>query len=356
MKTVLNALLGLALAVIILGGCMPDDIAGDLKDTELAAAMAVDKTEEGLAVQAELLHRDKALERQYADSYYRVAAEGVSLAEAQGNLYSRGARQINFAHAGLLLLGSAAADLENWLDFAVVDDGLRPTVYPVLVEGSAADFLQSGGDLSAAYLLESALEPWSGMSGADAVTLQEFCLWLKQPGIAAALPIVRCADEVDGAGVVGIEPLGLAIYDGSGWRNASGRDALAWRILLRGKHIRGEVVDLGQGVSVKLLSARIKSEVEGLAVRFDIKIRAELADNPNGLSIQKVEERLSAFVVELLEGAVAEQRESGVDLLGLGREIWRNEPTLWAEIGASNYLAEVSAEFAVETEVESGAI
>lgn len=350
MKKALNALLGLALAVMILGGCMPDDTAGDLKDTELAAALAVDKTEDGLGVQAELLHRDKALERQYADSYYRVAAEGVTLAEAQGNLYSRGARQINFAHAGLLLLGSAAADLENWLDFAVADDGLRPTVYPVLVEGSAADFLQSGGDLSAVYLLANALEPWGGMSGANAVTLQEFCLWLKQPGIAAVLPIVRCADEV------GIEPLGLAAYDGSGWQNLSGRDALAWRILLRGKHIRGEVVDLGQGVSVKLLSARIKSEVEGLAVRYDIRIQAELADNPNDLSVREVEERLSAFVGEVLEGAVAEQRESGVDLLGLGREIWRNEPTLWAEIAASNYLAEVSAEFAVETEVESGAI
>lgn len=344
------------LTVMLAGGCgMVDDMGGDLKDSELAAALALDVTEVGCRAEVTLLHRDRALERQYAESYYSVSAEGKTVAEAVGGLSNRGARRINFSHVGLLVLGSEAAELLNSQAFAPTEMGLRPTVYPILAEGGASDLLSGGGDLSAVYLLENALEPRGGSAGARAVTLQELYLSLKQPGIAAVLPYAA-SEGGDKARGGGIAPLALAVYDGAGRQVLSESESLAWRVLLRGKDIRGEVLDLGEGASVRLLSAQVRSEVQGLAIRYEVFIRGEAAAYSSIGDLAAAERRMAEEVRELLAEAVAAQETRKVDFLGLGREIWRYEPGLWRQIGDGDYLPKLTVEFAVEAELEGGEV
>lgn len=358
-RVILLILLMMALSV---GGCgMVDDMGGDLKDSELAAALAVDKVEgegEGeYLAEVALLYRDRALERQYADSYYCVTADGKSVACAVEDLSNRGARQINFAHAGVLLLGGEAAKSTDWLDFAMTEGGIRPTVYPVLTAGLASDFLHGGGDLSSVYLLENSLEPRGGRATAWAVTLQELYMVFKQAGIAAVLPYIaseNAEDNADNADGQGIAQTNVAAYDGTAWQVLSDRESLAWRILLRGKHIRGEVLELRGGASVKLLSAQVKSKVQGTDICYEVFIKGEMAGNSDDLALSEVERRLAEKVQAVLAEAVLEQMERGVDFLGLGREIWRYEPALWQEISEGDYLTEITAKFTVEAEIEGG--
>lgn len=336
--------------VVLSAGC---DVVGgeamDLKDSELAAALAVDSSAEGVQTIVELLHRDRALERQYRDSYYQVSAEGGSIVEAVGRLNSHGARQVNFAHTGLLILGRDVADTTDWQNFALKEENLRPTVYPVVGE-VAADLLSAGGELSAVYLLENALEPLGGgMSGVWAVTLREFLLWQKQAGVAAVLPYAVAENDESGTGVL---LAGLVVFGEDGCRVITDEDcALAWCIMMRNKHICGESVELANGLGVNLTAAKVKMSVSEEKIHANVGLTAEVVGSLGGLTGEELERRLAERVGVALENAVTEARVSGLDFLGLGRELSRYEPALWDKIGGGDYLSRVEVEFTVTAEV-----
>ena len=333
----------------LLFGCeLTGTAAGDLKDVELAAALAVDKTDEGMAVEVQLLHRDRALEHQYAESYYQLNAVGDNLAEAVSNLYDKGARRLNFSHAAELVIGEAAAAPENWLDYAVLSAQLRPTLYPVIAEGSAADLLNSDGAvLSRVYLLNNILEPFgSGYAGAFAVTLQDFMTFLSQPGIAPSLPYI-------GRDRDGVRLVGMAVYDGAAWQILSeGETTLAWRLLLKPGHIRDEVITLDDGISLNITKARVRRVAGDMDLTIDIRLKAEVLANPQNISPQVAEARLAEYIDGALQAAIAESRSLGVDFLGLGRDFWRQQPLVWQNIAGSDYLSRIKVAVNTSADIE----
>ena len=132
------SIFGLLWLILLAAGCSSIDAldSGDLKDVELVTSLAVDKSEGSsqLVATVQLLNRDKALDRQYAESYYNLTAEGINLPAAVGELYRYGARQLNFSHASILLLSEQTADCQHWLDYALRSPELRPTIYPVVCQ------------------------------------------------------------------------------------------------------------------------------------------------------------------------------------------------------------------------------
>lgn len=344
----MKKLLCICAALLLLGGCeITSDSAGDLKDVELVAALAVDQADDGLRAEVQLLHRDRALERQYAESYYQLAAEGDDLAAAISNLYRMGARQLNFSHALELVIGEQAADPQNWLDYAVLSPQLRPTLYPVIAQSSAAELLDAGDEvLSPSYLLDNALEPLgSGYAGARAISLQEFLTALCQPGIAPALPYA-VKDE-------GIKLAGLAVYDGAAWQVIpEGDSVLAWRLLIRAKHVRGEVISLADGVSLNITSVRVSETASGAELTIDIKLKAEVLANPRDIDPAQMEQDLLARIAAALDSGLAESRSRSLDFLGLGRTLWRQQPAVWQQLAASDYLQQIKVNFKLAAEIE----
>lgn len=352
----------LVICLPMMAGCgvAVGDFGADLKDVELAAALLVDVAEDdensengGVTATVQVYHRDKALEPQYAESYYRVAATGDDLAGALGNLPGRGAGQLNFAHTGLLVLGQEAANPAVWLDFAQKSGALRPTVYPVVVPGRAADWAsdlaENGGEMDALYLLANALEPAAG-GGPLAVTLQDFATALVTPGVAAALPRALADDD-------GVRVAGLYVWDGAAWHCLDDSDVVqAWRLLVRARQVADEVIEL-EGATVCVQAARVRWQVDGSALRAAVTLQGRVAQRHNDLhgelSVGEIERRLCARVCDMVLGAVAVSRAENVDFLGLGREIWRYQPELWQEMseGFGNYLAALTVDVTVQAEV-----
>ncbi len=348
-----------ALIIILLytAGCelLSENAGGDLKDVELAAALALDKTEAGeISAGVQLLHRDKALEQQYAESYYSLEAEGKSPAEAVAALYDQGARQLNFSHAALLVLGEQAAGLANWLDYAVRSPQLRPTLYPVICRGSAADLLDAGeATMSPAYLLENALEPrGSGYPGAAAVTLQDFLEALYDEGIAPVLPLAEKTAD-------GVKLAGLAIYDGAAWQFLpEGDAALGWRILQRPQHLAGEVLTLTDGVSLNIIAADVFYRLNRTeppaqpTVQVELSLKAEVLDNPKDWGQAEIAERARERLQHIFAAALAESRRLKLDFLGIGREIKRKLPALWEDWRDDDYLNETAAALNADITIE----
>lgn len=356
MKKIL-LILTLVLVLLYTAGCelLSEKAGGDLKDVELAAALSLDKNESGkIEAGVQLLHRDKALEQQYAESYYSLAADGASPAEAVAELYDQGARQLNFSHAALLVLGEEAAGLDNWLDYAVRSPQLRPTLYPVICRGSATDLLDAGEEtMSPVYLLENALEPHgSGYPGASAVTLQDFLETLYDDGIAPVLPLAEKTAD-------GIKLAGMAIYDGVEWQFLPESDAaFCWRLLQRPQHLSGEVLTLQEDFSLNIIAAKVFYRLNRAeppaqpTLQVELTLKAEVVHNPAGLSQMEIERQARERLQYIFAESLDESRRLQLDFLGIGREIKRKLPELWADWQYTDYLNEIAAALNVDMTIE----
>ena len=351
------SIFGLLWLILLAAGCSSIDAldSGDLKDVELVTSLAVDKSEGSsqLVATVQLLNRDKALDRQYAESYYNLTAEGINLPAAVGELYRYGARQLNFSHASILLLSEQTADCQHWLDYALRSPELRPTIYPGVCQDNAGRLLAAEVEkISQTYLLNNILEPLgSGRPGATAITLQSFVEDLLQPGIEPVLPWVEQSQQ-------GVELGGLMVFNGVGQPVAVLPEDACWGYiwLARPQHLRGYTLELPQAVVFQVENAVVKVETAALAegcasVQFKLRLRARLLNNPAILSekeLQKItEDRLQQF----LNAALAESRRLQLDFLGLGRELYRHQPQLWEGLQDQAYLEKLTVSLSVETEI-----
>jgi hypothetical protein len=329
---------------------------GDMKEVELVTALAVDvqnvqdeqdvqnvqnvqdvrdeQEDGGVTATVQLLNRDKALERQYSDSYYVLAADGENLGAALGGVYRQGARQLNFSHTSLLLLGENAADCAVWLDYVQRSSQLRPTIYPVVCTGAAADLLQGGEEISSAYLLNNILEPLgSNYQGAAAVSLQNFLTAYYQPGIAPALPWVQHAGD-------GVQLVGFAVYDeGRAAAKISGDAALGWLLLTRAPYLQGYTLALADGVVLQISRAKVScavadsaADLADLRLSYRIDLRVKVLADPQNRTAEELAEPTDARLQEILAATLAEARRLKLDFPGFGREIYRKRPELWREL------------------------
>ena len=362
MKNLRGLVIGCFLLLPLLAAC---DMTGDLQDVEMVRALSVDimysvdkvEPQENRTISSavHLLHRDRALEGQYAESYYQLAAEGDSLAAALGQLYDVVAKQLNFSHTSLLVLGEEAAPTEFWLDYALRSPQLRPTIFPVVCEGQAAALLAADDQtLSPVYLLNNLAEPMgSSYPGVFGVSLQDFVEDFYQTGIAPALPLVEKTSD-------GVAAAGLAVYVGDKISLLTSDDAvLAWQIFVRTPYLYGTVLALDEGVAVRLQSGRVflrlqpVEELADLHPVYELKLQADILNNPAGLSRKQVEELLNERLQQILAAGLAESRRLQADFLGIGREIWRKQPHIWQKISGQDYLSAIMVD--LQTEVELNA-
>lgn len=336
-----------------LGGCADS---GDMKDIELVSAMAVDGDERGITAAVQLLQRNKALEPQYAESYYMLAASERDLAGALGELYKKGARQLNFSHTTVMLLGNDAAGLADWLDYALRSSELRPTVYPVVADGSAAELLAAEeSDQAPIYLLGSILEPKViGDPGYAAVTLQEFITAVQQPGQAPVLPCVAGTED-------GVKLTGFVVYDAERpTGELMGDAALGWLLVGRTAYLRGLSLGVRQDVVLTVKKADVfavvKQDVGGTGVEVCFRLRCvlDVAENPQGIQKDAVLQLAKERLRQVFAAALAGSRRSGLDFLGIGREIYRKLPDEWALLRQTDYLNRVDCRLDVIAELSPG--
>jgi hypothetical protein len=326
---------------------------GDMKEVELVTALAVDKQadyEDEIAASVQLLNRDRALERQYNESYYALSADGENLAAALGEIYRLGARQLNFSHTSLLLLGENAADCAVWLDYVQRSSQLRPTLYPVVCTGAAADLLQSEEEISPIYLLNNILEPLgSNYQGAAAVSLQNFLMAYYQPGIAPALPWVQSAAD-------GVRLAGFSVYDeGQASSKISGDAALGWLLLTRYSYLQGYDLALADGVVLQISRAQVSCSVSDnladLQLDYRLDLQVKVLANPQNRDSEEVGGLVDERLQEVFAETLAESRCLQLDFPGFGCEICRKRPELWQKLASENYLDIIKPRLEVCTEI-----
>jgi len=347
-----------------LGGCGNTDVldSGDMKDVELVTALAVDKPEGGAQILAtvQLLNRDKALDRQYAASYYTLAAMEINLPAAIGELYHYGARQMNFSHTTVLLLGEAAADCDYWLDYALRSSEIRPTVYPIICRQQAGELMAGAAeDISLTYLLNNILEPLgSSRPGAAAITLQNFVEEMMQPGITPALPLVEQNEA-------GVEFAGFVLYDDAGHVAAvltaddDAQVCAGWLWLQRPKYLRGYTLELDNDVVLQVESASVQKRLQTGAdvgkpdLQFRLSLRAQVLNNPQALPDAYLQTLTRQRLHDLAVAALAASRKYNLDFIGLGREVYRQQPELWEEMAEQDYLNLLTVSLEIEADIES---
>ncbi len=366
------------ICLVVLMGC---GVESDLKDIELVSAIGIDvvcadgeSDEESdeksddineddvgsgqkVLVTLQLLKRDKALEAQYAESYYTLQAAGENIAGAIGELYREGAHHLNFSHTSLLILGENAANTAVWLDNAMRSAELRPTVYPVVVQGRAADVMTAGDVPQAAiYTLANIMEPMvTGEAGYAGVTLQEFLTAIMQPGMSAVLPCVSLTDDDETMHLDG-----FVAFDNDGAPD-TGRlsevGELGWLLLRRHRYMEGYVLCVESGVlelgSVKVCVKMIQGEDMRLACQIECKMKIleksdEFMENPEIGRLAEV------YLYDVLAAALSESCELGKDYLGVGREVYRKTPDGWEKFqeNGENYLDLIDIDWNVDVVIQ----
>lgn len=342
------ALLAMLTSMLLLTACGDST---ELKNTEFVNAIAVDFAEEQVEVTVELLHSDKALQSQYAESYYYLTGSGENLAQALAALTAQGAKELSFTHTELAVISTAACtDANLWLDYFLNSYKIRPTIYLAVAENSAAEILENSQTLANSQLILNMLSlAGSQNQGFAGATLQDFVNAKSSQGAEAVLPIISQNDSV--------EIQSFAIFDGETYAGKlENAQIIPWLLMAQNKNLQGVTLNVGDAVlEVKSSKTNIDiSEVPAkstdeyyLTLAVDLEVEALIRENPSNIS----ENVLCQMLVEKLQldltQGIDNCQKIAIDYLALGQEIAQHESKIWQEIQNTDYLTQLHPEITI---------
>ena len=254
-----------------------------------------------------------------------------------------GAGSLLFSGTGAIVLGeSAAAQSGRWLDAVARSDQLRLDTELFVLRGDEAAGLIAGPD--APEDVFAALNALSRRMSEDGPASAATCTAVSRQLIEQGAALTAAVELEEGAdGKLTPVPAGLAVLS-SGGRTLYLTDGAAAGAGLFLDGPGTAVLELGGGVTAELAGADIELEPvwdgEGLArLCLSVSISASVIEAPPGTNLaapgawealeRELAETARAWTVSALEAS----RESGLDFLGLERELERRFPRRAASLG-----------------------
>ena len=335
------AVLLLAAPLLALGGCTLSiyNNLREMESLEVVQALGIDAGEDG-GVRLSAATGSDASGREPL----RLSCEGSSFEGAMRELEAlSGAGSLLFSGTGAIVLGeSAAAQSGRWLDAVARSDQLRLDTELFVLRGDEAAGLIAGPD--APEDVFAALNALSRRMSEDGPASAATCTAVSRQLIEQGAALTAAVELEEGAdGKLTPVPAGLAVLSSGGMTLYLTDGAAAGA----GMFLDGPgtaVLELGGGVTAELAGAGIELEPvwdgEGLErLCLSVSISAGVIEAPPGtnLAAPGAWEALELELAETARGwtvsALEASRESGLDFLGLERELERRFPRRAASLG-----------------------
>ncbi len=328
-------------AALLLTGCSGVRLKHrDLSKIQIIRTLAVDVGDGGVTVTAEAGADGEAKLYTVTAPSFGEAVHLLRTAPECGDTF--------FAHTEHLLIGESAAKsgIEGIVDFVVRSTEMRMDADVFIVKGStAAVVLKSAGGEGGVSDILSFMKEYAAREGSSYMTdCANLAADLEAGGafLVSALALRQSGDITEGEALTA-DSAGLAVISQGKLQYFLTREEARGTVLIKNK-FRGGVVtvsaDRGEAV-LRLTRARVRlrPEYEGeklisLELFGELEagvIQAEGADPKNAGVREALAQAAAEIESERMTLAVKRAQETGLDFLGLGKELYRKAPERFRE-------------------------
>ena len=329
MKKLSVLFLALVLCVSISGCGYPE-----LYERVLIHGIGVDWTGEGYKVTV----RSSASAKDEGEELF--TCEGETVLQALSNLSLTTGREPFYSHNYLVVFGMDCAvnGLDDCLDFFVRYYNTRPAVKMYLSATTAEEVMSSekDGKLMKMSQLQALGHGGKYNGQAAEVEILDFVNAVKGEGTSPVLPVLRATDE-------GVEVFATGYF--SGCKLAGLMDLKATRgwLASMGELKTGELTVEGpEGgtatLSLRKVSGKIEQDIgDGPAFRISLEVDADISsadrmDMDRGDAYSQIEDAARLLLEDEVKNAIDRAvADSGCDIFGFGRLLYREEPDFWWE-------------------------
>ncbi|MEK8127185.1 Ger(x)C family spore germination protein [Paenibacillus filicis] len=280
-----------------------------------------------------------------------IQTTGKTFFEAVRDIPTEFGRKAKWDHMRVILLGETLARTENIrevLDFFSRDHEPRGTVLPMIAEKTAGDFLSIKPFIEQTIGQQyKKMETNGSLYSADSsdIPLYELAIQLKSPSKTAALPYLHKHYSQNKAMVSGV----ALIQDGkmTGLLNEPDTEAL---MMLTGRYNSGilEFPCLNntekeksnkESFEVLTFHSKVTPTVKEDTVSVSAQVEMEgtvgelrCSQLKSKQDIERFEKSIQDKVKQQIEHAIATFKRQEADPIGIGNQIYRNDPKLWKRL------------------------
>ncbi len=311
----------------------------ELDSRDIVAGMAVDRTDDGYSLLLEIADVTAGSDDNPGARW--LGLQGTSLAAAIENGAGGTGRQAYLGHTQMVIVGdeTARSGIDDLLGYFQRTADVHMTLAMAVADGEAAEvYRQNEDETHAAFDLARAAVQAGKTGLAPAMPLYRFVADRLDEGVEGILPCVTQTDA-------GAHVTGAALFRGDVLAGRLDGELTQTLLMARGLLDRGVLtVDGGEDtVSFDIRSCSVDLKTGGqpdqIEAQYIISLTLELSQSGQDgelsaerrreyeqLAARTVEERFQTLCMEL-------QNNYRVDSLGIGRQIHRRDPVLWAQVG-----------------------
>lgn len=363
-------------SLVILGltaGCWDNN---ELDEYGYVQAVAIDRTKDDLIQLTTLFYNpsnqmDMSTTGKNEDKGINIQTSGETIFEAIRDITKKFGRKPKWDHMRVILIGEQLAKTQNIrevLDFFSRDHEPRGTVLPLLAQGSAGDFLKIQPFIEQTVGQQFKKMETSGAlysAKTSSIPLYELAIQLKSPSKTSAIPYIHKSNAQNKAEVSGV----ALIKDGKLVDILEETDTESF-IMLTDKYISGTLefpcinnakdqVQSKESFEVLAFNSKVTPTVKEDVMSIGVKIRIEGTVGELRCSLLKTKEDVGRFelaignqVKQQLLHAIATFKQHELDAMGIGNQIYRNNPKLWKRLEPTWNQKLAQSRFHIDVDVE----
>jgi Ger(x)C family germination protein len=278
---------------------------------------------------------------------------GASFTEAANHLYETAQQRVFWGHVTAIVFSESILKQNKYQEVLDLLNRYREIRYLVWVFStkesieevlSTTPFFYESPKLS---ILHNPDDPYRQRSYIEPIRLFQFIMSLKEESRISYLPSLRI-DRTQWEVSRKLHPLlafsGVTVFENNQYKGELGMDDLQGLPWMRNKTVRMPLtIERGQSLAAILVlekpKVRIKPQVQGHRVYFDVKVTIKAVINELHQSISEKE------LVDLAERKVEDQirhtylkaLEKQVDVYHLGEYLYRHQPGTWHRLEDENH-------------------
>lgn len=371
-----KAALCLLAAAMIFGLCGCYDYT-DIESKAMVAGLALDLTDRGYKVSAEILSSPSVGEEAKIET--KIAySEGKTISECIRSVVSESSKKLDFSHCKIVFISRKVAEqgIEPIIDLIFHHSEIKVSIdLAVIDEGEACEIFQTEPLLSSivSYEAQETLETMDEyLSTSPRGVAYKVLNRIVSIGTEAILPLfsIRKDDQKESFLLIGC----CIFQDDKMTGTLSGEEGM-WLEMIRGDFKQGVATftayNSENNAEKKSFSPEIitfsgggtPSKDDPYQIEIKAKLRLRMDDIPEGISLETKEkkEELEATVRQEIEATLLKFAEKIItqeksDIFGFGRKIYNQNPEMKKEIEAKGYLEKLSFTTDIQIEIENSGI
>lgn len=346
-------------SAVLLSGCWD---ATELKDLDIVTSVGIDIAENG-QIDMYVEFFDTTMDKGSASGSKILHVTADNVLECEEKLNEYGTKTLFWSANEILFIGKSAAETSyvDYLDYFVRDIQFRPNTKLVMVDGTVADFyklpIPSGVSSNSKLIVDILKEQKKNYSGIFyTVSIQNFIESLNKKEESPVIPVLKITptEEKEPAVQDLFYIRNLAVFKDDKLAEITDEKETKGFLWLHNDSFNGVITIRpdntdDETVGFNVIKHRSDIKVEETAdnlpeVVINIDLECALNENTTHYAdddVQNYRQEYALFEAKIISSVrddiIAAWRKSvdlQADFLGIGDEIYRQQPKLWAETGA----------------------